>query len=157
MAFTGGLVVVGAGQAFLIFWTLKATQTAANAAKESADGVIATERAYVFPGYDPITYSQEGRVTIPLVMTNVGKTPAVIKQVGYAFLDRVDLPASGTMLIGIGRRYPTTGQSRLTIESRLERLPVHMPEITFLYATSAMSKFSFTKKAPSQNHCTLLG
>jgi hypothetical protein len=94
VAFTGGLVVVGAGQAFLIFWTLKATQTAANAAKESADGVIATERAYVFPGYDPITYSQEGRVTIPLVMTNVGKTPAVIKQVGYAFLDRVDLPAS---------------------------------------------------------------
>lgn len=93
--FTGLLVVVGGFQAYWLWGTVEATATLAAAAKESADAAIATERAYVFPGYDPITYSDQGNVTIPLVMTNVGKTPAVIKEVGYAFLNRNDLPVTG--------------------------------------------------------------
>jgi hypothetical protein len=102
LAFATTLIfAVAVTQAVLFLWQLRLirdglrpAEVAANAAKESADAAIATERAYVFPGYDPITYSQEGHATIPLVMTNAGKTPAVIKQVGYAFLNRTDLPAS---------------------------------------------------------------
>lgn len=92
--FTGLLVVVGGFQAYWLWGTVEATATVATAGKESADAAIATERAYVFPGYDPITFDDQGHATIPLVMTNVGKTPAVIKEVGFAFLNRADLPAS---------------------------------------------------------------
>jgi len=43
VAFTGGLVAVGAGQCFLFFWTLKATQTAAEAALHQARVLAAAE------------------------------------------------------------------------------------------------------------------
>jgi hypothetical protein len=43
VTFTGGLVVVGAGQAFLIFWTLKATETAADAALRQVKVMAAVE------------------------------------------------------------------------------------------------------------------
>ncbi len=54
----------------------------------------AIERAYVFLGYNPLIFDDYRGVEFTLVMTNVGRMPAWIKEVGYAFLDRTDLPAS---------------------------------------------------------------
>ena len=52
----------------------------------------ATERSYFFLGYNKITYDQ-GVPTIPLVVTNVGKMPGAITEVGFKFLKRAGLPA----------------------------------------------------------------
>jgi hypothetical protein len=52
----------------------------------------ATERAYVFLGYDPPDFDS-GQVTFTFVMTNVGRMPGVVKEVGYAFLKRANLPS----------------------------------------------------------------
>jgi len=49
----------------------------------------ATERSYVVPGYDDTAFN--GYAVISLVMTNCGRMPGVVKEVGYAFLKR-DLP-----------------------------------------------------------------
>jgi hypothetical protein len=46
--FTGGLVVVGGAQCFLIFWTLQATEVAAKAAQTAAEAIQITERPYIF-------------------------------------------------------------------------------------------------------------
>lgn len=51
----------------------------------------AVERAYVFPGYDPLVFD-DGRAKFKLVMTNTGRMPAGVKEVGYAFLKRRELP-----------------------------------------------------------------
>jgi hypothetical protein len=69
-----------------------AAKNAADAAQKSANMAVDTERAYVFAGYDKLIFDETGRITIPLVMTNVGKTPGMIKEVGYVFLDQVELP-----------------------------------------------------------------
>jgi hypothetical protein len=49
VVFTGGLVIVGAGQGFLIFWTLKVTQVAANAALKQATAAIGVELPILVP------------------------------------------------------------------------------------------------------------
>jgi hypothetical protein len=43
VVFTGGLVVVGGAQCFLIFWTFKATQVAAEAAQRQGNILAAIE------------------------------------------------------------------------------------------------------------------
>jgi hypothetical protein len=49
-------------------------------------------RAYVFLGYSPLNFSNRQAGFI-LKMTNVGKMPGNIKEVGYAFLARNSLPS----------------------------------------------------------------
>ena len=99
VVFTGGLVVVGAGQGFLIFFTLKATQVAAKAAQTAADAIQITERPYIFIwgliGHKPaISYGpphggfpqqiiQENAAFIYSV-SNRGKLTAVIENVSIA-------------------------------------------------------------------------
>jgi hypothetical protein len=57
VVFTGLLVIVGGANCFLIFWTLKATQTAADAAKKSADvaerALVDLEGPYLYPNILP--------------------------------------------------------------------------------------------------------
>lgn len=100
VVFTGGLVAVGVAQSFLIFWTLKATQIAANAAKRAVDSLPVVERAYVYPvvvGHgaieeciknarafyedDPSKDDESARETaeITFKFKNFGKTPALLK------------------------------------------------------------------------------
>jgi len=49
------------------------------------------ERAYVFPGYSSLRF-RNNRAFFTLVMTNTGRMPGIIKEVGYAFLERERLP-----------------------------------------------------------------
>jgi hypothetical protein len=101
VTFTGGLVIGGAGQCFLFFWTLRATQNAAEAAKLNAEAVIETERARLFIIIDdareletnlPLVaqvIDNEFRTTAPFNLIyrfkNHGRTPAIIKEIGHRF------------------------------------------------------------------------
>ena len=81
--FTGALVIVGALQVWIIFRTLKATQTAAEAAKQSANGLQKIERAYFAVDY----FSMDEEFQIgksPMVqcrVINSGRTPGTMKEV----------------------------------------------------------------------------
>jgi hypothetical protein len=96
--FTGGLVVVGTANCYLIFWTLKATEKAADAAKEAVDALPIVERAYVYPivtayvgisecVYNASNHSDSAKADTPrnqkaeifFRIKNYGKTPAVLK------------------------------------------------------------------------------
>ena len=96
VGFTGLLVVVGGTQCYLIFWTLKATEIAANAAKDAAEGLPKIERAYLF--LEKVTFSTthsiihattdaEGKISqfhitgVDLRFTNHGKTPGIVREV----------------------------------------------------------------------------
>jgi hypothetical protein len=95
VVFNGGLVGVGVTQCFVIFWTLKATRTAANAAKQAVDALPVVERAYVYPvviGHGAIDQciragldSEDDDVPAPMSaeltfkFKNFGKTPALLK------------------------------------------------------------------------------
>jgi hypothetical protein len=82
--FTGCLAVVGFLQVRIIFHTLKATQTTADAAKDSAEvagkALAIGERAYLV--VDQFKTSQSFSANIPLEIryhiTNVGRTPGII-------------------------------------------------------------------------------
>jgi hypothetical protein len=84
--FTGGLVVVGGAQCYLIFRTLKATEIAANAAEALAqtttDEVHRSHRAWVGlfgqPEItEPLTFDAAGaHIAIRLNIKNVGESPA---------------------------------------------------------------------------------
>jgi hypothetical protein len=79
--FTGLLVVVGGSQCYLIFWTLKATEIAANAAKDAAEHIPRIERAYLFGGpaeYGTTITDNLEQVTIVISVQNYGKTPGVL-------------------------------------------------------------------------------
>ena len=67
VAFTGDLVVVGAGQCFLIFWTLKATETAATAALRQSNILAAVEGPIpLIPGIKLVQYEQiPGEAVVP--------------------------------------------------------------------------------------------
>ncbi len=71
--FTYSLVVVGA-------FTMRSGEAAAEN----------VERAYVFPGHEPIEIAQDGTVSVQLRMTNIGRMPARIIEVGYQF--RMSIP-----------------------------------------------------------------
>jgi hypothetical protein len=49
------------------------------------------ERAYIFHGYSPLEF-RGSQAKFTLVMINSGRMPAVIKEIGYKFLTRADLP-----------------------------------------------------------------
>ncbi len=82
--FTGGLLAVGAAQCFLIFWTLKATQIAADAAKLSAQAVIALQLPIIRAKPDSLAHedsNDRGIVTkqcyiFSLTFFNLGLTKA---------------------------------------------------------------------------------
>jgi hypothetical protein len=85
--FTGGLVVVGTGQCFLIFGTLRATTTAAeatkNAAETSREALIKSQRAFIrsigFPWLWRPDFSRPGKYfyDITPIIENAGATPTV--------------------------------------------------------------------------------
>jgi hypothetical protein len=89
--FTGLLVLVGAGQCYTIFKTLKETQKAADAADASAKALPIMERAYVFSKVIPsrkIEIFHEGfdydkGLEAILYLKNHGKTPAIIKEIAF--------------------------------------------------------------------------
>src|SRR6266852_171824 len=72
--FTYSLAVVG-------WFTLRSNERTAEA----------IERAYVFPGHSDLS-DENGYIRFTFRMTNVGRMPAGIKEVGYRFLDRDKLP-----------------------------------------------------------------
>jgi len=93
--FTGGLVVVGGVQCYIIFKTLKETAIAAKAAQDSTAIIPAIERAYLFvkvslntvnniPGeIIKIGTKDEPAWNIAeIIVTNHGKTPAILMNVG---------------------------------------------------------------------------
>jgi hypothetical protein len=93
--FTGGLVIVGGVQCFIIFRTLKETQIAAKAAYDSTNIIPAIERAYLFvkirldiSNNDPDEIIKIGTPEKPawntteIIVTNHGKTPAILMNVG---------------------------------------------------------------------------
>jgi hypothetical protein len=89
--FTFALVIVGLFQFCILRGTLKATKVAADAAKDSADALPAIERAYLFvkvtmekPHDVNIGTDEEpGGNSVNLVITNHGKTPALITEALY--------------------------------------------------------------------------
>jgi hypothetical protein len=140
VVFTGVLAVVGGAQSFLIFWTLKATQTAAEAANESIKAVTVVERAYVYPvivGHgvigdcintatvfflgapdkddEPVPETAE----VTFRFKNFGKTPAILKTafagVGVAPLGaQIGLPLVESVL-GAGEETVTPLVSKMEI------------------------------------------
>jgi hypothetical protein len=97
VSFTGLLVVVGGINCLLIFWTLKATTTAANAAKESAKvaerSLVAVERPILIiniPEYVAITAEERKIFTTKLKFTlhveNVGKQLATLHSGSAVFI-----------------------------------------------------------------------
>jgi len=105
--FTGLLVVVGGIQCYIIFNTLKETQKAANAAKESADALPTMERAYLFSKVEPsreIKIIHEGfeydkGLEALLFVKNYGKTPAIIKEIGFYGYKFDSLPDDDNLII----------------------------------------------------------
>jgi hypothetical protein len=83
VVFTGGLVVVGAGQGFLIFQTLKATSTAADAAKEAAEAAVAVELPRLFISATNMHFDVEiadGKTIVcDYRIQNYGRTPALLE------------------------------------------------------------------------------
>jgi hypothetical protein len=73
--------------------------------RSSEINVQKLERAYVFHGYGPVQ-SREGRVRFSLNMKNTGRSPAHINEVGYVFLDRVELPAKRSKINWNGKIVP---------------------------------------------------
>jgi hypothetical protein len=57
----------------------------------SEDAAKRQLRSYVFLGYSPLEFCDK-RATFTLKMSNVGKMPGFIKEVGYAFVVRDSLP-----------------------------------------------------------------
>ncbi|HXL68806.1 MAG TPA: hypothetical protein VN930_08610 [Xanthobacteraceae bacterium] len=97
--FTGGLVVVGGVKCFLIFWTLEATNIAANAAKNAAEHIPRVERPYVLvrntkariPPGPPWPDAVPRHVLVDINFRNYGKTPANISlaQILVQVLDHI--------------------------------------------------------------------
>jgi len=83
--FTFGLVVVGGVQCYIIFNTLKETQKAANAADASAKALPIMERAYIFSNIKIDRKIEVGakEFNAVLYLKNHGKTPAIIKEIGF--------------------------------------------------------------------------
>lgn len=85
--FTGGLVLVGGGQCYLIFRSLKATETAADAAKDAAntahEALIKGQRAFVsvaaFPWLWRPDADRPGKYFYDITATieNAGNTPTI--------------------------------------------------------------------------------
>src|SRR5579863_2367202 len=77
VSFTGLLVATGAGQCYLIFRTLKATEKSANAAQASAEAVVGQLRAYVSVVSAKIHgFDGEGPYRVQVRIGNTGQTPA---------------------------------------------------------------------------------
>lgn len=103
--FTGALVVVGAFQGYLIFWTLKATTIAATAAKQSADvaelALTDLEGPFLYPVIEhqdisstlgaiarynhPTSPFTPPRPVISFRFRNYGRSPALPQNVGAVF------------------------------------------------------------------------
>lgn len=108
--FTGGLVVVGIIQCYIIFKTLNATTIAANAAKDSAniakDTLYIAERAYIaVDNFNLGRYKEEfvykwiektKEILVDADIVNIGHTPGFVKEI-FAEWDVVnDIPAEPT-------------------------------------------------------------
>ncbi|HXW48741.1 MAG TPA: hypothetical protein VEK31_04790 [Xanthobacteraceae bacterium] len=113
VAFTGGLVVVGAGQCFLTFWTLKATSAAASAALRQANILAAVEGPIpLIAGMKLVQYQQvPGEITITdpvppgpipancrilMLIENKGRTALRLTEVCIEKFAGVTLPAHPT-------------------------------------------------------------
>jgi hypothetical protein len=82
--FTGGLVVVGAAQCYLIFRTLKATEVAANAANLSAQAAIGVELPKLMVssiGFQEVEVPDRPIAhKVIVTVTNYGRTPAFVSR-----------------------------------------------------------------------------
>jgi len=111
VVFTGGLVAVGASQCYLILWTLRATEKAANAAVDSAKtaekGMLTLEIPYLYPfvrqhgfitnvsqrsGQLAVTSFDFGNEFIKYYFRNFGRTPAEITEVQSILLPSMGMP-----------------------------------------------------------------
>jgi hypothetical protein len=102
--FTGVLAAVSIFQGIMLLRSDKTARIAADAAKLNAQAVIAAERAYVFVEInlenvaDIINYMHDmpsvapRPILIQYCFTNYGKTPAVIKSIGYGAVVAENLP-----------------------------------------------------------------
>jgi hypothetical protein len=73
------LVIVGGLQALLLFWTLQAVNTNAQAAKQSADALINAERPWVIPNVQTrMGRNMAEHPSFIFSITNQGRTPAEI-------------------------------------------------------------------------------
>ena len=89
--FTGVLAAVAIFQFFVLRKTLRETQKAANAAKDSADALPILERAYIFSKVIPSRkieifhggFDYDKGLEAELWLKNHGKTPAIIKEIAF--------------------------------------------------------------------------
>jgi hypothetical protein len=114
VAFTGALVVVGVGQSYLIFWTVEATQTAANAAEVQTKDIRILQRAYIAVEPRGIDLTTDVKLVGQIVFKNVGRLPATgfasfIQGIEIAdaewiapTLTEADLPEQGRGIVPIG-------------------------------------------------------
>lgn len=109
VTFTGGLVTIGAGQCFLFYWTLKATQIAADAANLSAQAAIGLQlprlivgMALFQPGQPygankPYSVRIENGLLpewtqVAIRFNNVGRTNALVTEQCYEYFVGARLP-----------------------------------------------------------------
>ena len=125
--FTGALVVVAAAQCYIIFWTLKATQDAAEAATLSAQAAIGLELPKLFVTkieLEPLANQNAASEIrkIIVTITNYGRTPAFLTHESAEYFFGQPLPATpdypntidlepGT-IIEKGDRYIITARGR---------------------------------------------
>jgi len=75
--YTFWLVVVSAFQGLILFFTLRATNKSANAAKESADAFMVSQRAQLIPKVlKPIPNQVGHELQVVIELHNLGLTPA---------------------------------------------------------------------------------
>lgn len=80
--FSGGLVLVGIGEAVVFFYTALVTNKAANAAKLAAEHIPTVARAYFFGGLTDITIDAgRTKTTLKITVDNPGRTPGVLRSV----------------------------------------------------------------------------
>jgi len=93
---TGGAMIIGAGTLIAIWRQTKATRIAAEAARDSAEGLITAERPWIVTEISTIKGAViSGFANFKLSMKNVGQTPAkvtAIRLTGKVLNSANDLP-----------------------------------------------------------------
>lgn len=105
--FTGLLVLVGAGQCYIIFKTLKETQVVAKAATDSAQvaetALHVAERAYLkIEKFEVVNFSTGDHLNVRYEIHNVGHTPAQIME-SLTIVDIVEKDSFKTPVYDIER------------------------------------------------------
>ena len=133
-------------QAFVFIRTLRATEIAANAAKDSADALPAIERAYVFvvPKIKPVLLA-DGKFGVEYYFVNHGKTPAVIDGIEIHFSPLAsppdntsflaNIPQANGSVIGTGERWPSSQDGIINPSAETASITGEAIELNWFHGT----------------------